>query len=72
MTQHQTTGKLSKEGDWREQMTITVDELAKILNVGRAAAYECVRKGEVDVIRIGASIRVCVAPLLKKLGAEKA
>jgi hypothetical protein len=53
--------------DWKNDMTITVEEFAKIVNIGKVAAYECVRRGDVDSIRLGNSIRVCVQPLLRKL-----
>lgn len=43
---------------------LTVDELAAQLRIGRRAAYEAVRRGEVPgVIRVGRSIRVSVAAI---------
>lgn len=58
--------------DWRNRMTISVQEFAEIMEVGRNTAYDAVRAGEVVTIKVRGRIRVCVAPLLKKLGAEKA
>jgi excisionase family DNA binding protein len=37
----------------REKETVTVDEAARRLGLGRNATYEAVRKGEVPAIRIG-------------------
>jgi excisionase family DNA binding protein len=36
-----------------ERQTLTVEEAAKMLGIGRSSAYEAVRKGELPVIRIG-------------------
>jgi len=58
--------------DWRNRMTISVQEFAKIVGVGRNTAYQSVRAGEVATIRVGGAIRVCVSPLLKKSGAGPA
>ena len=57
---------------WRTRSTVTVSEYGKIMRVSRNKAYESVRAGEIATVKIGGSIRVCVAPLLKKLGADKA
>jgi excisionase family DNA binding protein len=37
----------------REKETVTVDEAARRLGLGRNATYEAVRRGEVPAIRIG-------------------
>jgi excisionase family DNA binding protein len=38
---------------------LTVDELAERLRIGRRAAYEAVRRGEIPgVVRVGRSIRI--------------
>lgn len=48
---------------------ITVPDLAKILNVSRNGAYEVVRRGDVESIKIGPKvIRIPTAPLKRKLG----
>lgn len=36
-----------------ERQTLTVEEAAKVLGIGRNSAYEAVRRGELPVIRIG-------------------
>src|SRR5262245_44772 len=50
--------------DWQSRMTITVDEYAQIVGIGRNTAYEAVRAGEVAVMRQRGRILVCVPPLL--------
>jgi len=36
-----------------ERQTVTVEEAAQILGIGRSSAYEAVRRGDLPVIRIG-------------------
>jgi excisionase family DNA binding protein len=36
----------------------TIEEAAKVLRIGRSAAYSAARRGELPVIRIGRSLRV--------------
>jgi excisionase family DNA binding protein len=36
-----------------ERQTLTVEEAARILGIGRNSAYEAARRGELPVIRIG-------------------
>ena len=38
--------------------TYTVEEIAKILGIGRTAAYSLVHSGAFKAVRIGSSIRV--------------
>lgn len=38
--------------------TYTVEEIAKILGIGRTAAYRLVHSGVFKMVRIGSSIRV--------------
>ena len=47
---------------------LTVEEAAKILRIGRTAAYEAVRRGELPAIKLGRSLRVPRALLLELLG----
>lgn len=47
---------------------LTVEEAAKLLRIGRGAAYEAVRKGEIPSVRVGRSIRVPRRALLELLG----
>lgn len=37
---------------------LTVEEAAKLLRIGRTAAYEAARRGELPVIRLGRTLRV--------------
>ena len=46
-----------------ERRTYTVPEAAAILGIGRAAAYEAVRRGDVPSIRIGKRVVVPKAAL---------
>lgn len=41
-----------------EKRTYTVEEIAKILGIGRTAAYSLVHSGVFKMVRIGSSIRV--------------
>ena len=54
---------------WELRATITVEEMASILGVGRSAAYEAVRKQELPSLRIGRRLLVPVPRLLALLGA---
>jgi excisionase family DNA binding protein len=36
-----------------ERRTLTVEECAKVLGIGRSAAYEAVRSGQIPTIRVG-------------------
>ena len=49
---------------------LTVEEAASVCQIGRSSAYEGVRTGEIPSIRIGRSIRVPTALLMKMLGVE--
>lgn len=41
-----------------DQRTYTVDEIAKILGIGRASAYELVKQGNFRAVKIGTAIRI--------------
>lgn len=49
--------------------TITVDQAADVLGLGRSAAYEAARRGEIPTLRLGRKLRVPVPALLRMLGA---
>jgi hypothetical protein len=69
-----TTGNPGKEAedDWRTHMTIPVwPTYGRIVKVSRNKAYQSVRDGEVDSIKVGGSIRVLVRPLIRKLKIEE-
>ena len=38
--------------------TYTVDEIAKLLNIGRTTAYALVKEGHFKIVRIGSAIRI--------------
>lgn len=40
------------------QRTYTVEDIAKILGIGRTSAYSLVKEGHFKVVRIGNAIRV--------------
>ncbi len=46
-----------------DKLTLSVPEVAEILGIGRAAAYEAARTGQIPTIRIGKRILVPVAAL---------
>lgn len=51
-----------------ERSTLSVEEVAELLGVGRSAAYEAVRRGEIPSIRVGRLLVVPTARLLAMLG----
>jgi excisionase family DNA binding protein len=51
------------------RLTVSVEEAAKLLGIGRSAAYDAVRKGELPTRRIGRRIVVPVPLLVEWLGA---
>ena len=50
-----------------EPRTVSVPEAGKWLGIGRNAAYEAARRGEIPTIKIGRLLRVPVAALERKL-----
>lgn len=50
-----------------ERMTITIEEAARALGIGRSAAYEGARTGQIPTIRIGKRVLVPVEALKRKL-----
>ena len=51
-----------------QSLTMTVEQAAEVLGIGRATAYELVRKGDVASVRLGRRIVVPVAHLAERLG----
>ena len=41
-----------------DRATLTIEQAAQILGVGRSAAYEAARRGEIPTIRIGRRVLV--------------
>ena len=58
---------VSTLGDLADRPVITVEEAARVLGVGRSAAYEAVRAGQIPSWRIGHRIVVPVAALVARL-----
>lgn len=54
------------------RLTVTVDEAATILGLGRSAAYEATRRGEIPSRRLGRRIVIPVPLLLDWLGVSPA
>lgn len=54
-----------------EKLTLTVDEAAKILGIGRQLAYDRVKTGEIPAIKIGRRLLVPKKALEKLLGEPK-
>jgi excisionase family DNA binding protein len=52
-----------------ETQTLTVEQAAKMLQIGRTAAWAAVKRGDLPVIRIGKSVRIS-RPALERLLAE--
>lgn len=52
-----------------ERQTVTVEEAAQILGIGRNSAYEAVRRGELPAIRIGRRFVIPKAALERLLAA---
>ncbi len=50
-----------------DKQTLTVPEAAKALGIGRSAAYEAARTGQIPTIRIGKRILVPIAALERLL-----
>jgi excisionase family DNA binding protein len=61
-----TVGALLMSG----RATITVEEAGKYLGIGRGAAYECVRNGEIPILHLGRRLLVPVPALMKMLSGE--
>lgn len=64
----QTISPLGLE-DLEHRITLTVEEVASLLGLGRTAAYEAARRGEIPSRRLGRRVIVPVPALLEWLGA---
>jgi excisionase family DNA binding protein len=66
----------AKEADRRAEqrrITLTVNETAKLLGIGRNQAYEAIKRGEIPgVIRIGRRLLVSEAALHRLINADAA
>ncbi|UFU06992.1 helix-turn-helix domain-containing protein [Ruania halotolerans] len=52
----------------RTRPTLSVEEAAQVLGIGRTTAYAAVKSGQVPTIRLGRRVRVPVRALLRLLG----
>lgn len=50
--------------------TITIEQAAQVLGLGRTAAYDAARRGELPTRRLGRRLLVPVPALLEWLGAN--
>ena len=55
-----------------QPLTITVEQAAEVLGVGRSTAHELVRSGGLKCIRLRRRIVIPVAHLAERLGVERA
>jgi excisionase family DNA binding protein len=54
------------------RVTLTVEEVARLLRIGRGTAYAAVRRGDIPSIRIGKRVLVPRAALERLLDAASA
>jgi excisionase family DNA binding protein len=52
--------------------TYSIEEVARLLGIGRNAAYEAARRGDFPTIKVGHRIVVPRAPIDRMLGGEAA
>ena len=57
--------------DLEQRITLTVEEAAALLGLGRTATYEAARRGQIPSRRLGKRVVIPVPALLEWLGAEK-
>jgi excisionase family DNA binding protein len=50
-----------------QKMTLSVPEAGEVLGIGRAAAYEAARKGQLPTVRIGRRLLVPIVALKRLL-----
>jgi excisionase family DNA binding protein len=53
-----------------QRLTLTIEEAAGLLGVGRATAYEAARRGQLPTLRIGRRLLVPRARLEELLGGD--
>jgi excisionase family DNA binding protein len=51
-----------------QPLTVTVEQAAKLLGIGRSTAYELVHTGDIPSLRLGRRIVVPAAELANRLG----
>lgn len=63
--------KRSVLDEFGTQATISIEQAAKVLGLGRTAAYEAARRGEFPTRRLGRRLVVPVPALLEWLGVPR-
>lgn len=53
-----------------KRQTVTVEEAAKLLGIGRASGYACAHTGRILSVRVGRRILVLLAPLESLLAGD--
>ncbi len=56
--------------DPRERPTLSIEEAAELLGIGRSAAYECARRSQLPTLRLGRRLRVPTAELRRLVGID--
>lgn len=54
-----------------QPLTLTVEQAARVLGIGRSTAYELVRTGDLKHVRLRRRIVVPVAHLAERLGVDR-
>ena len=54
--------------DPHKSPVLTIEEVAPLLGIGRSAAYEAARRGQLPTIRLGRRLLVPTMALLRQLG----
>ena len=54
----------------KEKLTLTVDEVARYLGIGRNSAYEAIARGEIPAVKIGKRLLVPKVALEKLLSGD--
>ena len=57
--------------DLDHRITLTIEETASLLGLGRTATYEAARRGEIPARRLGRRVVVPVPALLEWLSSDK-
>lgn len=71
--QGETKGQRMTTKELRSRTTVTIEEAAKVLGIGRGTAYEAAARGELPgALRLGGRWVVATAPLLRAIGADNA
>jgi excisionase family DNA binding protein len=63
--------EVSSKSSYPDRETVTVEEAAKILGIGRSCAYEAVHRGEIPSLRVGRRFLIPKAQLKRLLGDDR-